>query len=947
MNEPETNRAMPSKCPQCGASLPSGALDGLCPACLLQQGATAETGAPSEAAPFQPPTVEEVGGLFPQLEILGFIGKGGMGAVYKARQPALDRIVALKILPARAGGSPGFAERFNREARALARLNHPNIVALHEFGQVNGLPFFIMEYVDGLNLRQLEHTGKLSPREALEIVPQICQALQFAHDEGIVHRDIKPENILLDKKGRVKIADFGIARIVDDAGKSCPLTPSLSPAGREGDRGLGEGQILTEQHAIGTPHYMAPEQIEKPGTVDHRADIYSLGVVFYEMLTGELPLGKFAPPSRKVQMDVRLDEVVLRALERQPELRYQHASQIKSVVETIASGTSTSPPENTRPSEASTPPSGGWRAAAPFQSEEVRAIYAHLTPAEKRQDLKLQVLATLGSIVLMLPLLAMPDLLPYQWRHTHSELTVAFFIILVLLQFVWGALSIRAAKRQLCATAWARTQGFTPDRIRWVGYRSGDEWKVIALIFVVTLVLLVVRKEMSLYLRHSRATAAPKQKEAVTPVVAVTAGFGPVIERALRMDGEQFDFIDLDNGNTYVHRAGSAAEVTIQSKPNSFSDWIAKNGVDLGFVTNHSGNIELAGFDFGSFPFPEDSISAELSAAQGLYNGVTNIWDDMRVDQLRKGLRGLVGHQHVIWLPEAVVLDHTIAFHTAKHATGLLQITGFADNPRAMKIRYKLAQSKAGANASFGPEIERPASSETTPAKASEQPALDSANTKVEQRTEKSRGGGAVERLRLQFAERELEIAERKVSVGTITVAEYQTAKLARDMAAAAAMGDNAGAARLKVQVAELNLKVVKAKHENGGASSQEHNKAQSERDIAIAELNENPTEAARLKLEFADRELKEIEIKRDVGMIAPHEAAKARFVRDIAEAEFKGDIMKAAQLNVQMAESELKVVKAKLDVGKATEAEMNRATLDHAIATAVYSQLLDAQIRK
>src|SRR3982074_1374346 len=132
---------MGKKCPQCGATLPSGVLEGLCPACLFKQGAAADTAVPPETAPFQPPGVEEVARLFPQLEILAFIGKGGMGAVYKARQPALDRVVALKILPPQAAGDPSFAERFNREARALARLNHPNIVAVHDFGQVNRLPF--------------------------------------------------------------------------------------------------------------------------------------------------------------------------------------------------------------------------------------------------------------------------------------------------------------------------------------------------------------------------------------------------------------------------------------------------------------------------------------------------------------------------------------------------------------------------------------------------------------------------------------------------------------------------------------------------------------------------------------------------------------------------------------------------------------------------------------
>jgi len=322
MNEAEANPNMNQKCPQCGAALPSGVLAGLCPACLFKQGVAADTALPPEAAPFQPPGIAEMARLFPQLEIIALIGKGGMGAVYQARQPALDRVVALKILPPQTAGGPGFIERFNREARALAKLNHPNIVAVYEFGQANGLPYFIMEFVNGLNLRQLEQAGKLSPHEALQIVPQICEALQFAHDEGIVHRDIKPENILLDKKGRVKIADFGIAKIL----------------GREPDVAITE-----TGGAIGTPHYMAPEQMEKPTTVDHRADIFSLGVVFYEMLTGELPLGKFQPPSScKVEVDVRLDDVVLRALEKDPERRYQHASQVKTAVDTIAS--SAAPP---------------------------------------------------------------------------------------------------------------------------------------------------------------------------------------------------------------------------------------------------------------------------------------------------------------------------------------------------------------------------------------------------------------------------------------------------------------------------------------------------------------------------------------------------------------------------------------------------------------------------
>jgi capsular polysaccharide biosynthesis protein len=308
-------------CPHCGKPVSPTALGELCPECMLKAGLATQTegpGAAGEAAGprFIPPPVGEIAKLFPQLEILRLIGQGGMGAVYKARQPSLDRFIALKVLPAAAAGDPGFAERFNREARALARLNHPNIVAVHDFGRAGTLHYLVMEFVDGANLREVERLGELTPEQALAIVPQICEALQFAHNEGIVHRDIKPENLLLDKRGRVKITDFGIAKMVGV--------------------GTGHQNLTGAKDVVGTPHYMAPEQIEKPLSVDHRADIYSLGVVFYEMLTGELPLGKFQPPSKKVQIDVRLDEVVLHALEKEPDRRYQQASQVKTAVETIA-----------------------------------------------------------------------------------------------------------------------------------------------------------------------------------------------------------------------------------------------------------------------------------------------------------------------------------------------------------------------------------------------------------------------------------------------------------------------------------------------------------------------------------------------------------------------------------------------------------------------------------
>ena len=248
------------RCSQCGAALTADAPQGLCPACLLKRGFFTGDGAPTE---YVPPAPAELARYFPELEILELIGRGGMGAVYKARQKNLDRLIALKILPFSVNRDPAFAERFAREARALAKLTHPNIVSVHDSGQTDGLFYFIMEFVDGMNLRQLLNSGRIAPKEALAIVPQICDALQYAHDKGIVHRDIKPENILLDKTGMVKIADFGLAKLM----------------GRE-----AKDLSITDTHDVmGTPHYMAPEQVEHPLDVDHRADIYSLGVVFYQI----------------------------------------------------------------------------------------------------------------------------------------------------------------------------------------------------------------------------------------------------------------------------------------------------------------------------------------------------------------------------------------------------------------------------------------------------------------------------------------------------------------------------------------------------------------------------------------------------------------------------------------------------------------------------------------
>jgi predicted Ser/Thr protein kinase len=293
-------------------------LHGLNPEELLAEVARIDREETSESSQmrWEPPSLQELADAFPELEIVRLIGCGGMSAVFEVRQPELDRSVALKVLPKSLATKPGFVERFRREGRVLARLDHPNIVSVHDFGERDGFGFLLMEFVDGVNLRQAMRASRFTPEQALQVIPKICDALQFAHGEGVLHRDIKPENILLSASGQVKIADFGIAKILgDEAGESAWLT--------------GSGVQL------GTAPYMAPEQIEKPATVDHRADIYSLGVVFYEMLTGELPLGRFGAPSEKSGSAVssHLDDVILRALEKERERRQQSAGEFKTELE--------------------------------------------------------------------------------------------------------------------------------------------------------------------------------------------------------------------------------------------------------------------------------------------------------------------------------------------------------------------------------------------------------------------------------------------------------------------------------------------------------------------------------------------------------------------------------------------------------------------------------------
>jgi serine/threonine protein kinase len=245
------------------------------------------------------------------------IGEGGMGSVYRATQLSLNRPVAIKVLPEEMVGEFQARERFRREADALSKLQHPNIVSVFDRGEVDLRPYLVMEYVHGTNLRAKIEEGPMAPGRAIEYVNAILAALDHAHELGIVHRDIKPENVLITTDGVVKVVDFGLGRFGEQVDLS-RLTHSLM--------------------TIGTPEYMSPEQREKSKEADARSDLFATGVVFYEMLTGELPIGRFKMPSerRPEECDKRLDSIVRKSLQKDPAERYESAEEMGRAITEIS-----------------------------------------------------------------------------------------------------------------------------------------------------------------------------------------------------------------------------------------------------------------------------------------------------------------------------------------------------------------------------------------------------------------------------------------------------------------------------------------------------------------------------------------------------------------------------------------------------------------------------------
>jgi serine/threonine protein kinase len=303
---------------------------------------------------WQPPTLEEMQAMLTQYEFISLLGRGGMGAVYKAQQVSLQRSVAIKVLPGDLIDDleANFAERFKNEARTMAKMNHPGIVKVYDFGETQtGLLYIVMEFINGTDVSQMIRSkGKLPQDYALAITAHVGDALAYAHKNGVIHRDIKPANILINQEGTVKVADFGLAKANDS-----------------NQRGLTKTNT-----AMGTPDFVAPEALSPGTVVDGRADLYAMGVMLYQMLTGEIPRGMWSMPSTKVGSDPRYDAVILKAMQTDRELRYQDATEIRRDLDVIMTqpftkeepkpaATPAQPPVASKPS--GSPPQAGPRAS--------------------------------------------------------------------------------------------------------------------------------------------------------------------------------------------------------------------------------------------------------------------------------------------------------------------------------------------------------------------------------------------------------------------------------------------------------------------------------------------------------------------------------------------------------------------------------------------------------
>jgi hypothetical protein len=399
-------------CPDCGAPVEVSPGEEAV-ACKRCNGAFSPAGAPTAAwsrpdasAPSDPddPLVgQRLGGWL----LLRLVGRGGMGRVYEATDAGGRRRVALKVLSADLAADAAFVSRFRREARVLAALSHPHVVEIHEQGEDDGRLYFVMEYVRGENLRRRMAHGRLPVADAVRIAREVASALSYAHGRGVVHRDLKPENVLLDEQGVVHLADFGLSRL-------------LGGAAPEATTFLTRTDVI-----LGTYEYMAPEQRRGDKDLDGRADVFALGVILYEMLTGTLPLGSFRPPS-EIAADVppALDAVVNRALAPDPDARYAGADELRVALEEAAAARI--------PSRRGAPP-------APLADPDVRALRGVL----KHVD----VLSAVDRVLGLLLVLGAFGLVPVAWLAPVGAWFLPIGGIAFLVAFVAGVLFLKQGKQ--------------------------------------------------------------------------------------------------------------------------------------------------------------------------------------------------------------------------------------------------------------------------------------------------------------------------------------------------------------------------------------------------------------------------------------------------------------------------------------------------------------------
>jgi serine/threonine protein kinase len=263
------------------------------------------------------PAALETGQILNGYELQESIGVGGMATVFRARQISLDRTVALKFMRAdvAASNQAAFSERFDREARLLGKLNHPNIVSVFDRGSWRGIFYIVMEFVEGQTLLQLCRERQLGPAQLIYLIGNVGRGIEYMHGHGIIHRDIKPSNILITQRGAVKVADFGLANIV---------------AGNGGERQGDDANRLTAANmAMGTLNFMAPEQAISAADVDQRADVYSLAVTFYFAMTAKVPAGDFKPVSQlRPKFPPAIDKAIEKGMARRPSERFQSASEL-------------------------------------------------------------------------------------------------------------------------------------------------------------------------------------------------------------------------------------------------------------------------------------------------------------------------------------------------------------------------------------------------------------------------------------------------------------------------------------------------------------------------------------------------------------------------------------------------------------------------------------------